>query len=80
MEEDTLEAGNHFIFYYSKLLGESGKPPKSDEDSDEEDDDDDDDCDEEDDYDDDYNENREISKEDHDELFTSYVYVCKAND
>jgi hypothetical protein len=30
MKNDILEAGNHFIFYYSKLIGGSGKPPESD--------------------------------------------------
>jgi hypothetical protein len=43
-KNEMLEAGNHFIFYYSKLIGGSGKPPKSDEDY------------EEDDYEDDYDE------------------------
>jgi hypothetical protein len=61
----------NFIFYYTKLLGGSGKPPKSDEDSDDH---------YENDGDDDYNKKREISKEDYDELFTSYVFICKAND
>jgi hypothetical protein len=72
MKNDILEAGNHFIFIYSKLIGGSGKPPESDEEYEEEDYDQD--------YDEDYDDENEISKEEHDELFTDYMFICKAND
>jgi hypothetical protein len=68
MKNDILEAGNHFIFYYSKLIGGSGKPPESDEEYEEED------------YEDDYDDESEINEEEYDELFTDYVFICKVDD
>jgi hypothetical protein len=67
MENNILEAGNHFIFYYSKLIGGSGKPPESDEEYEEEDM-----------YDDESESSEEEYLEEYD--YVEYAFIYRADD